>query len=327
MPAPGLELFGAIVSGKHHDGVVVDAQLLQGIQNRAKIRVELEQAVGPVTLPRLSLELRARDRWHVHQRMIEIKVERLSRLDAAFHERLGSGKKFAVDVAADIEVELLHGPRLSISLAGFEHVADAVTPGVVPGIGWPERLIPCTRRAVPLIKTAVCRPAPRRLADMPLADAGGGISAGRKNVAHGPLPGHEPTFLAGQSDGVIAGANGIAASHQRRARRRALRLGGEIEQLHSLGCECIDALRVGAPEDATPVAAEFAVAEIVDEEVDDVGRSARSGPRLLLRLRDLEGRVRPKARDRRKRGARCEDVSSVWIAVRCTHDLPQNGFT
>jgi hypothetical protein len=62
-----------------------------------------------------------------------------------------------------------------------------------------------------------------------------------------------------------------------------LSLRSEIEQLHAFAREGIDPARIGSAQDSATVAAELAVTEIVDEEVDDVGRTARGRPLLLLR--------------------------------------------
>src|SRR5262249_61091425 len=95
--------------------------------------------------------------------------------------------------------------------------------------------------------------------------------------AHGLFRGDTAAFLAGQRHRVIAGANGIAPRHQRGARRRALRLRSEVEQLHPLGREGVDAPRVGAAQDAATIATELAIAEIVDRsEERRVGKERRA---------------------------------------------------
>jgi hypothetical protein len=54
----------------------------------------------------------------------------------------------------------------------------------------------------------------------------------------------------------------------------ALRLGREVQQLYAFLGEGIDALGVGAAQDAATVTTKLTIAEIVDEEKDDVGRAS-----------------------------------------------------
>jgi hypothetical protein len=65
--APQQHIFGAVVAGEHHHGVASDAELLQQVQQPAEVGVQLQQAVGPVALAALALELLTRDHRHMHE--------------------------------------------------------------------------------------------------------------------------------------------------------------------------------------------------------------------------------------------------------------------
>jgi hypothetical protein len=108
-------------------------------------------------------------------------------------------------------------------------------------------------------------------ADVPFAETGCGVADLGEDVAHRAFPGDEAAVVSAQRDGVVAGADGVSAGHQRRSRRRALRFDDVVRKFQALLGEPVDAFGVGAAQDAAAEAPELTQAEIVDVEKDDVG--------------------------------------------------------
>src|SRR5258705_13962656 len=79
-------IFGPIVTTHDDDSVVGDPELVELVNQHAKVVVEHQQAVAPVAVGAGAFEFVARDHRKVHQRMIEVEKERLVRSSAAPHE-------------------------------------------------------------------------------------------------------------------------------------------------------------------------------------------------------------------------------------------------
>src|SRR5262249_35834098 len=94
------------------DRVIVDAELLECVEDRPEIGVELQQAVGPVALAGFSFELCARVDRKVHQRVIEVEEERFLCVDASLHERLAARDEFKIDVSPHLPRQLPDRPYL-----------------------------------------------------------------------------------------------------------------------------------------------------------------------------------------------------------------------
>ena len=142
------------------------------------------------------------------------------------------------------------------------------------------------RDAIPLVEPVVGGIPPWLVADVPLAIDGGGVSGRRQDVTHRLLPGHQTAGQAGKLHRAVAGADGVAASHQGRAARRALGFGREIEELQSFAGEAVQPGRLCAAQDASAIAAQFTHAEVVDVDIQNVRWAVR---RCLLLNRKSSG--------------------------------------
>jgi hypothetical protein len=160
-------------------------------------------------------------------------------------------------------------------------MGNAVTLGVVPRVGGPEALVITVRDAIPRDKFVVGRPASIGVANVPFADDIASVAEWCKHVGDGPFPSHQPSHGTRKHHVLVARTNGISPGHQRRTGWSTLRLRCEVEQSHPLFCETVDTRRPGSPQKAATVAAQLAVAEVVHQEIDDVGLLA--GSRWLVR--------------------------------------------
>ena len=119
--APQQDVLGAVVTGEHHKGVVGQVELVEEVEKRAEIGVQLEEAVGPVPLPAAALELGSRDHRHVHQRVVEVEKERGLFRGAFSDERLGSSQVVEVAVAAHLQGQLVTLGDVRVALADLQH--------------------------------------------------------------------------------------------------------------------------------------------------------------------------------------------------------------
>ena len=111
-------------------------------------------------------------------------------------------------------------------------------------------------------------------AEMPLAPHARGVALRRQQLRDGDLPLRQPFRHAADRDFVGSRPDGEAARHERGTGGRALRLDVEIEQAHAFAGELVDARRGRAAQNAAAVDAQLAIAEVVREHEDDVGRFA-----------------------------------------------------
>src|SRR6185436_11964512 len=73
---PREQLFWAIVTGKNHQRIFVDAKLLKAIENLSRVMVELRERVGKVAEARPPGKVRMRQRWIMHERERHIRKKR-----------------------------------------------------------------------------------------------------------------------------------------------------------------------------------------------------------------------------------------------------------
>ena len=286
VPRSGQELLVAVVPGKDHDRVLAEAEFVELVEEHAEVAIELEQTVGPIAVSARALVLVARMDRQVHQRIVVVDEERLVSLGVAFEEVERPSVHLDIDIDLEITVE---DTQLfdRFALLALIHVLDGVALGVVPRVVGPQGRIPRERRAVPLVEAVIGRPTPVALADVPLAHAQRGVAGLREEVAHRLLPGNEATGHTRRRGLGVARANRIAARHERRAGRAALRLRGVVHHLEAVSGELIDPLGIRAAQDATAVTPKLAVAQVVDVEDQDIGstRSHECLSCLLLLLR------------------------------------------
>ena len=128
-------------------------------------------------------------------------------------------------------------------------------------------------RAVLVVEAALPRPILLvGVAEMPFADDRGLVAGLLEALRHEPLGGVQAVGGDGGNDGGLqAVAERIAAGHQRRARRRAHRLHVELRELRAARGERVDVRRLDV---RAAVEADILPAEVVGDDVDDVGFSA-----------------------------------------------------
>src|SRR5262249_54967375 len=105
------------------------------------------------------------------------------------------------------------------------------------------------------------------VAEVPLADDGGLVASLLEGLGKEPLVGAQPVGVAGPDDrGLQPVAERVAAGHQRRPRRRAKRLGGELLEPGPVRGELVD---VGGA-DVRAVKPDVLPAQVVGDDVEDV---------------------------------------------------------
>ncbi len=110
-----------------------------------------------------------------------------------------------------------------------------------------------------------------RVAEVPFSDNGGAVAALAEQCADGGLGGGEADARVGHERARDADALGVATGEQRGAARAAQRRRRVVaRETHALGGEAVE---VGREDFGRAVAAEVVVAEIVGDDVDDVGRA------------------------------------------------------
>ena len=110
----------------------------------------------------------------------------------------------------------------------------------------------------------------------PLAEGGGRIAGLLEGRRQGRDAGRERILFAFADVAVVAGRGvaGVAAGHQHRARRRADRVAGVMPgHDHALAGEAVD---VRGADDPLSVVTDFAVAEVVGQDEDDVRPARRA---------------------------------------------------
>ena len=123
---------------------------------------------------------------------------------------------------------------------------------------------------------------PFRLAEMPLAEHGGRITGIAQHLRHGVFPLGQTIVGDGKRHRTIPRADRIPACHQSRPTGRTLCLDIVIQQPHPFAGQFVDAWRGTTPENTPAVATQFAVAEVVHIDQDDVGLGiAFLGHRML----------------------------------------------
>ena len=242
------------------------------VQQVAEVVIQLGKAVGPVAVAGHALELGARNRRDVQQRVVEVQVERPALADArsrnAIARRLYSTSMSRRRSIVSGSSSSCRTPASRVPSCMYDRRSRS---GPVPGVVVPPALVVRARRAVPLVESVVGRPPPVLRPEMPLPQTRGGVSRVREHVGNRPFPCDQPLAAAVSRDGVRPGPDRVAPRHQRRARRRALRLGDVVPQLEALAREVVGPFRLRTADDPAAVAPELAHAEVVDVEEEDVG--------------------------------------------------------
>ena len=234
--------------------------------------IEHHEAVAPVAVRALADEFVARAHREVHQRVVEVDIERLVILDRLFHELDRALLVFQIAGLLRLHGELLGLDRLAAAvLRALVHVRETVALRHVMRILEPHAFVIGAQRTVPFVEPVVGREASVLGADVPFALDAGLVARFGQNVGDRAFPAHDAAGIAAERDRVIAGPDRIAARHESRTCRRALRLDDIMRELHAFLGECIHPLRIRAAENAAAVAAGLAHAEIVDMKEQDIG--------------------------------------------------------
>jgi hypothetical protein len=189
-------------------------------------------------------------------------------------------RRLAIDRAPALEVEHLNFTRRSARLA-LPDVWRRRLRRIVARAGRDLRFVARQRNAVPLVEALIRR----RPATFPLESTEVPFSKQRRRVAERlerfgdrGFPQRDARWLRG------AAADGVSASHERRARHGARELDVEVRQPDSFRTDAIDVWRGYTAHGS--IRTDFTPAEVVGEHEDDVGSllSRRRGA-----LRDDDG--------------------------------------
>ena len=209
--------------------------------------------------------------------------ERLAGRGLPLHEVYGARGKLGIDAPARCQIVNMHVFRRR-ALHAFHHVRNIDDRRIKARRTREHAFVGGARYAVPLVETAIFGKTSFAVAEVPLAVTRGGITATGDQLRKRDFPRDETLRQSRRYRLQRAGAYRVAACHQRRARRHAIGFDVEVETAQSFGREPVDARRRRTAQRTAAVAAEFAPAEIVGEDKDDVRqtRSARIGHGLLF---------------------------------------------
>ena len=197
----------------------------------------------------------------------------------ALHEVDRPVREFAVDEAPLFEIVDREVPGRR-AFDALHHVGHRHDGGIEPRRRREHGFVRRARNAVPFVEAAVLGQPPLAVAQVPLAEAGGGVAGALQQFAQRDLPGDEPLRQAGRHRLHRPGADRMATGHQRRARRHAIALDVEVEAGQSLRRQGVDPRRRRTAQDTAAVAAEFAPPEVVGQDQNDVGLAHGHGSLL-----------------------------------------------
>jgi hypothetical protein len=153
----------------------VNAQLIDGVEEFADMRVHFRECIGKVAKAGLAGESRVGERRKMHLRIRDVGIERPASTDAAFHEIDRPAGNFGVNQPALVEIVNRNGAAL-FALAAFHDRLERRASGLGRRIAGPEGLVGCARNAVPLVEALVVRQSPVGTAEMPFAEMPGGTA-------------------------------------------------------------------------------------------------------------------------------------------------------
>ena len=241
---------GPVVGREHHQRLIVEACLLELGQDFADAPIEFLHHVAVQAQWRLAAETLRRRQRNMRKGVRHVEEE---------------GRVFG---ALDELKRLLGVARCqSLQHRGLLQRLGVVHQG-------PRRHVVGIRDAEVFVEAAFRRQVLRLMAEVPLADAHGLVALRLEHGGESGLRIGETGLVRRHEDVGHAGAGGVAAGEQRRARRGANRIGGiELREADSLRRH---AVQVGRADFGT-VAADVAIAQIVAVDHHDVGRALRRG--------------------------------------------------
>ena len=196
--------------------------------------------------------------------------ERTAGARLSLHKVDRPARNLPVDEAPLFEIvdREVYGRR---SFDALHHIGHRHDRGIESGGRREHRFVRGARDAVPFVEAPVLGQPPLAVAQVPLAEAGGGVAGALQQLPQRDLPGDEPLRQAGRHRLHRPGADRMAPGHQRRARRHAVALDVEVEAGQAFSRQGVDPRRRRAAQDTAAVATEFAPPQIVGQDQDDVG--------------------------------------------------------
>ena len=266
---PAFCFFRTIVTCPNDDGVIADAQLINGIEDLARSVIDLGQHISVVSVARLGVEIGMRQRWQMRLSKGHVGEEGCVRLHITLHKVGGACNQLSVNCPAGRHVVFCDNAGL-LSFDALHDVGHMANGRVELGVACIQRLIRRIWDAIPLVKPLVDRQTAWCIPQMPLAEHAGRVSSCGKLLSDGFFPLCHPVQHSPHDFGR-AGADGMAARHQCRTARRALGLDVEVEQTHAFDGQLIKAWRFGASQGPASVDTDFPPTEVIDHHKDDVG--------------------------------------------------------
>ncbi|MNT20073.1 hypothetical protein D3C72_1553670 [compost metagenome] len=170
------------------------------------------------------------------------------------HEADGPVHQFGVDAAARVQVVdldvLRRGARLPL-----HDVRDVRHRGIETDRRRELAFVGGAGNAVPLVEAAVGRIAARDVAQMPFAVVRGGVALPRQLLRQCDLFARQTLRQARRHGLQAAGADGVAAAHQRGARRHAVAFHVEVLKQQAFRGKAVDVRGGRAAQGAAAVAA------------------------------------------------------------------------
>ncbi|MDT4846944.1 hypothetical protein FQZ97_809890 [compost metagenome] len=268
--AVGFAELGAVVAAENEDRVVAQAQFVHGAGYLPDAVVHFHHRIGEIPgagAPR-EVGVRQGGEMQMHQRQVEKKWA--ARLGVLAHEADGAVHEFGVDAAAGVQVvELDVLGRLA--RPALHDVREVGHRGIEADRRCELAFVGGAGDAVPLVEAPVGRVAPGDVAQVPFAIVRRGIALGRQLLRQGDLVARQPLRQPRRNGLQAAGADGVAAAHQCRARGHAVAFHVEVLQQQAFGGQVVDVRRGGAAQGAAAVAAQFSPSQVVGHDQYDVG--------------------------------------------------------
>ena len=250
---------GPVVAREDHERLLVDTVIPQGIKHLPHAPVHLFDPVAERAVAGAAAELLPRQQRQVNRGVGQVEEERpVLRIADEGHGLVGvAGHDLPLGVVGKQFGDLVVPHERHHPLARLRR-----DPLHVVGVGDPEVAVEALAGGQKL----------GLVAQVPLADAGGGVAKGLEPLGDRHLGRVEPLGAGGEVDARRADPRAVAAGEQLRPRHRADRGRVETRELPSLGRHPLEVRRL-LPRGAK--GADVAVAEVVNEDHDDVGRLGR----------------------------------------------------
>ena len=169
-----------------------------------------------------------------------VREEPLLRFHLPRHEIDRAFRQLLVDLAARVEIVEMR-VRRRLAFDAFHHVRQRDDFGVEARRAREHAFVRGARNPVPLVEAAVFRITAFAVAEMPFAETRGRIALRRDQLAERDLPRDDALRQSCRHRLQSAGADGVTAGHERRARGHAIGLDVEVQKAQTFVRERIDA--------------------------------------------------------------------------------------